>query len=224
MRCPVCRAENAADDAACHVCGAALSATAAQANAAQPGDPQTAGPGACPQCGHENRPNAAYCGNCGFALTAGGPPAGLADTGPAQPVEAVPLDAPTVEYMGFWIRLLALIIDSLILLVGQAVLGLILGDSGAVGLVLNLAYYVLFTGLRGQTPGKMAVGITVIDEWGNVPGLTRALIREIPGKFLSGIALGLGFVWVAWDEKKQGWHDKIAKTYVVRKPRTTIAG
>ncbi len=223
MRCPVCRAENAADAAACHVCGAALSAGTAEIGAAQPGDAQAAAPAACPQCGHENRPNAAYCGNCGFALAAG-PPAGLADTGAAQPVEAAPLDAPAVEYMGFWIRVLALIIDSLILLVGQAVLGLILGDAGALGLVLNLAYYVLFTGLRGQTPGKMAVGITVIDEWGNVPGLTRALIREIPGKFLSGIALGLGFVWVAWDEKKQGWHDKIAKTYVVRKPRTTIAG
>ena len=69
----------------------------------------------------------------------------------------------------------------------------------------------------------MAVGITVIDERGNVPGLTRALIREVPGKLLSGLALGLGFVWVAWDEKKQGWHDKIAKTYVVRKPRTINA-
>ena len=135
----------------------------------------------------------------------------------------MPGAAPNVEYMGFWIRLAALLIDTLILGVGQAVLGLILGDAGAVGLVLNLAYYVLFTGLRGQTPGKMAVGITVIDERGNVPGLTRALIREVPGKLLSGLALGLGFVWVAWDEKKQGWHDKIAKTYVVRKPRTINA-
>ncbi len=221
MRCSICRAENAPDAAACHVCGAALSAGAVQADAAQPGDPQAA-PGACPQCGHENRPNAAYCGNCGFAL-AGGGPVGLAETGQAPLEQPMPGASPTVEYMGFWIRLVALIIDSFILFVGQAILGLILGDPGAVGLVLNLAYYVLFTGLRGQTPGKMVVGITVIDERGNVPGLTRALIREIPGKLLSVIALGLGFVWVAWDEKKQGWHDKIAKTYVVRKPRTTIA-
>lgn len=222
MRCSICRAENAPDAAACHVCGAALSTGAVQADAAQPGDMQAAAPGACPQCGHENRPNAAYCGNCGFAL-AGGGPVGLAETGQASPEQPMPGAAPNVEYMGFWIRLAALLIDTLILGVGQAVLGLILGDAGAVGLVLNLAYYVLFTGLRGQTPGKMAVGITVIDERGNVPGLTRALIREIPGKLLSGLALGLGFVWVAWDEKKQGWHDKIAKTYVVRKPRTINA-
>jgi uncharacterized RDD family membrane protein YckC len=63
----------------------------------------------------------------------------------------------------------------------------------------------------------MAVGIKVIDAEGNVPGLGRAILREIVGKFISGLALGLGYAWMGWDTHKRGWHDHIAGTYVVRK-------
>ncbi|MBI4337857.1 MAG: RDD family protein [Chloroflexi bacterium] len=83
-------------------------------------------------------------------------------------------------------------------------------------LVGGPVYYVLMTGLRGQTLGKMALGIKVVDERGQVPGVGRAALREVIGKFLSALALGLGFLWIAWDGKKQGWHDKIATTFVVR--------
>jgi uncharacterized RDD family membrane protein YckC len=78
-------------------------------------------------------------------------------------------------------------------------------------------YAVLFIGLKRQTLGKMALGIKVIDAGGNVPGLGRAVLREIVGKFLSGLALGLGYTWIGWDTHKRGWHDHIAGTYVVRK-------
>ncbi len=77
------------------------------------------------------------------------------------------------------------------------------------------AYYTLFTGLRGQTPGKMAVGIKVIREDGSLPGVGYAALRETIGKLVSGLALLLGYLWVAFDTKKQGWHDKMAGTVVV---------
>ena len=86
-------------------------------------------------------------------------------------------------------------------------------------MILPWLYYWLFTGLKGQTPGKMAVGIKVIDAGGNVPGLGRAALRETVGKIISAIPLFLGYFWVAWDPKKQGWHDKLAGTYVTKSRR-----
>ena len=82
--------------------------------------------------------------------------------------------------------------------------------------VVFLLYHWLFTGLKGQTLGKMAVGIKVVNAEGSMPGLGIAALREIPGKIASFIVICLGFLWIIWDVRKQGWHDKIAKTYVVR--------
>ena len=86
-------------------------------------------------------------------------------------------------------------------------------------------YYVALTGLKGQTLGKMALGIMVVNAQGEAPGIRRAAFREIVGKFASEIAIFLGYLWVGWDLEKRGWHDHIAKTYVVRasgtrRPRT----
>ena len=78
--------------------------------------------------------------------------------------------------------------------------------------------YVALTGLKGQTLGKMALGIIVVNAQGEAPGIRRAAFREIVGKLASEIAIFLGYLWVGWDEKKRGWHDHIAKTYVVRAP------
>lgn len=64
--------------------------------------------------------------------------------------------------------------------------------------------------------GKKALGIKVVRENGGKVNFHDAVIREILGKFLSGIIFGLGFIWILFDAKKQGWHDKIAKTVVIR--------
>jgi len=77
-------------------------------------------------------------------------------------------------------------------------------------------YLWLFTGLKGQTLGKMVVGIKVVNAEGSIPGLGRAALREVLGKIISSIALCIGFLWIVRDGRKQGWHDKIANTYVVR--------
>jgi uncharacterized RDD family membrane protein YckC len=168
----------------------------------------------CESCGHDNPPQAHFCANCGSSLvTTIEPPAPAVARG-AEP--AVPEVA--VEYMGFWIRLAAVIIDYLVLSVITFIVDIFEHVPLILFSVLALPwlYYWLFTGLKGRTLGKMAVGIKVVNAAGSVPGLGHAALREIPGKILSTIAIFLGFLWVIWDEQKQGWHDKIAGTYVVK--------
>lgn len=66
------------------------------------------------------------------------------------------------------------------------------------------------------TPGKMAIAARVVDaRTGGNPTLNQLVIRAL-GYFLSTLVFGLGFVWVAFDLRKQGWHDKLANTVVIR--------
>ena len=81
---------------------------------------------------------------------------------------------------------------------------------------LSIGYAVFFTGYCGQTPGKMALRIKVIRTDGSQITYGRAALREVPGKFISGILLGIGYLMVAFDSQKQGLHDKIADTYVIK--------
>lgn len=95
-----------------------------------------------------------------------------------------------------------------------------------ISLALGLAYFLIFwVNYDGATPGKrlMAIKITKDDSFNLTYPI--AFIRYI-GIFISTISLGLGYLWVVWDKKKQAWHDKIAKTIVVKteaKPKTLLA-
>ena len=94
------------------------------------------------------------------------------------------------------------------------------GDALAVtGVVLvaiiGFLYFFIFHAVRGQTPGKRALGIAVIDGWGNRPSLARALGRTLA--YVPSLALlALGFVWIGFDREKRGLHDWMADTYVIR--------
>ncbi len=92
--------------------------------------------------------------------------------------------------------------------------------------IMHGIYWVAFTGLRGQTPGKALLGIRVVDAEGRRPGLRRAFMREIIGKFLSKLVCYLGYLWAFADQRHQTWHDKIAGTYVVTagSPDTNSSG
>ena len=158
----------------------------------------------CESCGHDNPPEARFCANCGSSLA----PAVELPVPSAKPAAAV-------EYMGFWIRVAAAIIDYLVISAISSLFSLIPQVGAFPFFVVFWLYYWLFTGLKGQTLGKMALGIKVVNAAGSVPGLGRAALREIPGKIVSTIAVCLGFLWVIWDGQKQGWHDKIASTHVV---------
>ena len=116
-------------------------------------------------------------------------------------------------------RLAAWLIDGVILSVVFAIIGLVFPPDrfAAVGKpLIGWLYFALFTGLEGQTPGKMLVGIKVVDAEGRVPGRGSVLMREVIGKFVSIIPLTLGYLWMLWDPKSQTWHDKMAGTYVIR--------
>ena len=168
----------------------------------------------CPDCGQDNPGEARFCRACGAALEVSSR-AGLVGTEAAVAL---------VAYAGFWIRFAAWIIDSVIIWIGTAVLSALslfvdFYTASLPVLLLGPLYFVLLTGLRGQTLGKMLVGIRVVGRDGQVPGLGYAALREIVGKFVSFLVFLLGFLWIGWDGRKQGWHDKIAGTHVVRARR-----
>ena len=80
----------------------------------------------------------------------------------------------------------------------------------------GIGYYAYFEGsASGQTVGKRATSIRVISSLDGGPiGFGRGLLRYL-GKIISGIAIGLGYLWMLWDPERQTWQDKIANTFVV---------
>ena len=92
--------------------------------------------------------------------------------------------------------------------------------EGIIDVFIFLAYFIIPTGIFGRTIGKWVAGISVVDDEGNKPGVAIAIPREVVGRFVSIITFGLGIIWVIFDSKRQGWHDKIAGTYVVIIPNS----
>lgn len=88
------------------------------------------------------------------------------------------------------------------------------GGEYAVSLLLPQVYFILFWWLGGQTVGKAILGIKVIRAGGGPIRLSTAL-RRLLGYFIAMIPLGLGFFWALIDPRRQGWHDKLAQTYVI---------
>jgi uncharacterized RDD family membrane protein YckC len=128
--------------------------------------------------------------------------------------------AGTVVYAGFGKRLLAVILDGIILSLPAVGLGFAFsfGASGGSGsnILLTIIYEALLIALwNGQTIGKLAMGIRVVTADGQPVPVGLAFARA-GMKLVSGVALGLGYLWMLWDPNKQTWHDKVAKTYVVR--------
>jgi uncharacterized RDD family membrane protein YckC len=141
---------------------------------------------------------------------------------------------PTYVYSGFWRRVGAAVLDGLILSVPTGIIGAIAGAgqfnasvnygyAPGVSALLNLlntaigvAYYAILEGTRGQTLGKMALGIKVVDaDTGGFIGIPRGIGRYF-ARILSAIALGLGYLWMLWDPRKQCWHDKLVRSVVIR--------
>ena len=82
-------------------------------------------------------------------------------------------------------------------------------------LLLTFLYRPLCHWLWGKTIGKKLLGLRVVTTHAAPLGLLRACVREL-GFLLSCLSLGLGLLWVAWSRQKQGWHDMIAGTYVLK--------
>jgi uncharacterized RDD family membrane protein YckC len=124
---------------------------------------------------------------------------------------------PSGPRAGFWRRFAALLLDGILIGIVTGILRAIFGANGAngIGTLIWLAYLTYFEGSSGQTVGKKALGIRVVDfSAGGSIGYGRAFIRSI-GRILSGLVLLLGYLWMLWDKEKQTWHDKFANSVVV---------
>ncbi len=135
-----------------------------------------------------------------------------------------------LHYAGFWVRLGANLLDTVILIAlslpvlllayGKAYLEpepLIHGPLDIfVNFILPPILVIAFWYYKAATPGKIAVSARIVDaETGE-----RASLGQLIGRYfaylLSAVPLGLGFLWIAFDRRKQGWHDKLSGTVVVR--------
>ena len=132
-----------------------------------------------------------------------------------------------VEYVGFWPRVGAALIDTLAvmflvtpLLVWYFGIGWA-NAEGATAFVINwilpAVAILLFWHYRSATPGKMVISAVIVDARTLGKPSMGQLIGRYLGYYVSSIPLGAGLVWVAFDPRKQGWHDKMANTVVIRK-------
>lgn len=158
------------------------------------------------------------------------------NTNPFTPPTAEVADiavAGEIQYVGFWARVGAAVIDTIILLVIispllVAIYGRAYYDGDKTGFIAGPADFFLnwilpaivsiaFWLSKQATPGKMVISAKVVDaKTGGTLSPGQAIGRYL-GYFVSLLPLGLGIFWVAFDAKKQGWHDKLAGTVVLRR-------
>ncbi len=160
----------------------------------------------------------------------------------------------TYAFGGFWRRFIAYMIDGFIVSVVIIFLGVVAGVayiSGAMSgdgsaivarmtdpaklasltawiwvltFAVNIAYFTYFHGSTGRTPGKRLLGLQVVSVTGESISFGTAFLRSV-GYLVSSLVFCLGYLWVAFDRRKQGWHDKIAGTVVIiREPQGNEAG
>lgn len=183
----------------------------------------------CPQCGTVLPDNAVFCSACGHATN----------------FAAAPAFTPAVQtqfaYAGFWLRLVAYIIDAIILgfIFGAFVvlplmhgsiyvngnsfpeimrqMGPQLGRARFISVLGAWLYYALFESSAWQaTLGKKALGLEVTDLHGKRISFGRATGRYF-GKIISAMILMIGFIMIGFTEKKQGLHDIMARCLVLKK-------
>lgn len=183
----------------------------------------------CGQCGAVNAWGNRFCIKCGHPFVAKAeagprsqPPLEGAPAQPTPPVAAMRTQAspPWAEIVpardqlaGFGTRFLAFLIDVILL---GIVAGLLRGfDLRGIASLADFVYFVAFWSTTGRTVGMLAMGIRLVRTDGQPLTWITGLLRYV-GYVLSIIPLFLGLLWILWDRNKQGWHDKIAHTLVIR--------
>jgi uncharacterized RDD family membrane protein YckC len=142
------------------------------------------------------------------------------------------MNEPQPEYVGFWARVGAAIIDTVLLLIVCVPLvtwyygsSYWLGAGGwfiagpmdfLINWILPAVAVILFWMYRQATPGKMAIGAKIVDAKTGGKCSTGQLIGRYLAYYVSILPLMIGIIWVGIDPKKQGFHDKLAGTVVVR--------
>ncbi len=156
-------------------------------------------------------------------------------------VTQLAMESYTVDYTGLWLRTMAMAIDGAILgtiiwlfngvwslAFGRGWMGTAASNDASgvywffvilIPFLMVTGYFIGFWRWRGQTPGKMTLGIRIVRFNGDGIGWGGAIMRFLVYT-ISFVPLLIGFVWIGFDTRRQGLHDKLAETYVIRgKPR-----
>ena len=214
--CPSCGHQNNPSARFCNSCGQSLSEEARQA---APGPPAPSA-SACPRCLRKNEPGSQFCYHCGLPLE------GEAARAAPPAIGAFEQGEPG----GFWLRVVAFIIDSVVSSVLGLAINLLFGGdidnywnpntpfmfADFAEILFALLYAPVLIGLWSTTVGKRAMNLYVVRSDGGRCGFWRALGRTF-AMFLSAILLGIGFLMIAFREDKRGLHDLIAGTAVIRR-------
>lgn len=134
-----------------------------------------------------------------------------------------------VTYGGAGQRFVAALLDGIVVAVAGGLVGMVLGLVGAgtqsvlstvlstvLSFIISIGYYVFYQKQATQTLGKKVMGLRVVDAQGNTPSLMTFFLREVIGKIVSAVILMIGYLMILWDGRKQGLHDKIAGTFVIK--------
>ncbi len=122
---------------------------------------------------------------------------------------------------GFWERLAAAFLDIVLILILGGLTGkTIFPLGGAIFPLVALAYFSGMWAWKGTSVGGIVLGLKVAREDNQPITFAVTLVRALAAAF-SVIMCFLGFLWIAWDPAKQGWHDKIAGTVVLKLPHGT---
>jgi len=135
-----------------------------------------------------------------------------------------------VEYAGFWIRVGASMIDSILIMLLTSPIAYFIYGAGyftdndklvaggwdfLITWVLPAVAIIVFWIYRSATPGKIMLGIHIVDAETGARPSTGQFIGRYFAYYISAIPFMLGFLWIAFDKRKQGWHDKLAGTVVI---------
>lgn len=207
--CPSCGVVNKADSQYCHACGSALTRV-------DTSPPPVSIP--CPRCRSLNAPRTAFCYSCGLPLEEFG---GL----PGRAV--VPAGTPA----GFWIRLLAWLIDTVVLAGVHLILLTVMpgtsielyyadeslwATADSIMIILSAVYYTVGVSVFSTTVGKRVLGLYVLRRDGaRVSGL-RAFARHVASG-ISALLLFVGYLMIGFSQDKRGLHDHMCDTVVIKK-------
>jgi uncharacterized RDD family membrane protein YckC len=129
----------------------------------------------------------------------------------SAPPPVMPASDLTYPRAGFWIRMLALLIDVILI-------SIVAHSRDTLFFPMLAVYAALLWKLKGSTVGGIICGLKVVRHDGRPMDWASAIVRAL-ACFFSLVFVGLGFIWIAFDSEKQGWHDKIAGTIVLRVPK-----
>ena len=152
------------------------------------------------------------------------PPVG-GDMPPPPPIPSLPpvISAATLPRAGFWRRIGAVLLDvimfGILFSVLHGLLGSLLRGGGSFPLWFAL-YNIVMWATKGTTIGGIVCGLKLVRLDDRPMDWSVAIVRSL-GAFLSLAVAGLGFIWVAFDDDRQSWHDKIAGTTIVKVPKGT---